>query len=544
MATFALSRWLCLRLLALCYLAAFWSWGLQSEGLMGPEGILPLEPRIEQVKQVAAQHQVNAWGLFPSVFLWSGTVQAQQVVCWLGGAAAILVAAGLCQGPLLLVCWALYLSLANAGAVFMGYQWEALLLEAGFLAIGAAPWRLAAFRPTLPGAAPRLAWYGLQFLLAKLMFLSGFVKVASLDPLWLADTALSVHYQTQPLPTPLAWYFHHLPSWFHSLSCRGMFFVELLLPLLMWVGRWGRLLGCLGFAGLMFVVILSGNYTYFNALTLVLALTLLDDSWWGQKLRSKIPAAPENPPESPPEGAQAVRGPNFRMWQHLRYAGFVPAVAILLLSAHSLLSTLVRRAPSEAAVGAAGVKLPWWMGATRNIAQFLQPSWLKSTLAPLEEKTAPFYLANGYGLFANMTDMRNEIVLEVSNDGGVWHEVSFRYKPGQEDAGKALYWVAPHQPRLDWQMWFAAFHPQFHPERDLANPSLNWFGGLAMGLLQNKKPVWDLLGPPPILPEAVKHFRAMAYRVRFTTAEERAATGALWHREPLGLWCPPLSLQK
>jgi lipase maturation factor 1 len=201
---------------------------------------------------------------------------------------SVLVIVGVWQGPLLLALWFGYLSMAVTGDVFMGFQWDALLLEAGLLGIFIAPWQLwASPQNATARDAPRVAIWLLHWLLFRLMFLSGLVKLAGGDATWQNLTALLHHYETQPLPNPLSWYFHHQPRWLHVTGCAIMFFIEIALPFAIFTGRIGRCLAAAGFTLLMALVFLSGNYNFFNLLTLVLSLTLLDDRSWPRWIRQR-----------------------------------------------------------------------------------------------------------------------------------------------------------------------------------------------------------------------------------------------------------------
>jgi lipase maturation factor 1 len=382
----------------------------------------------------------------------------------------------------------------------------------------------------------RLAIWATHFLLVKLMFLSGWVKLASLDPLWLEDTALAVHYETQPLPTPLAWHAHQWPLWLHKLTCRLMFVVELAMPLLLYCGRWGRLLSFLGFAGLMIGVMATGNYTFFNWLTLGLALCLLDDSWWSRKWKARLLLPP--PKELNADYGLERRDQTSRPWARaLAKLAALPATLLFLLSLLTLLSKVGHPVANSATP-------PPWFNATQKVAATLDPCnwavWLKQGFTTVERAVAPFQLVNSYGLFANMTAERNEIAVEVSADGQVWHEVPFRYKPTSEQS--SLHWVAPFQPRLDWQFWFAAFSSEYDLQRDRGQPHMNWYGMFLQRLLENNELTWSLLGDPPIPINSVRSVRAVSYRYRFTTPAERKATGSYWHRQVQGRFTAAASL--
>ena len=317
------------------------------------------------------------------------------------------------------------------------------------------------------------------------------------DKTWADLTALMVHFETQPLPTPLSWWAHQLPKMVHQFNCAMMYVIELGLPFAIFVGRWGRLAACLGFSTLMVLVALTGNYTFFNLLTIFLALTLLDDGWWPAVVKRCL-RVPEVP---------VVR------WK-LRYAGaHIMALVLVIFSLVAADQFLVGRIP--------GYKLVSPEALTKFYGQ----------------KLGPWRSISGYGLFQSMTTERMELVVEVSDDRILWSEVPFKWKPG--DVKMAPRFVAPYQPRLDWQMWFAALHPGFVPQRD-ADPryGMAWFGPFLGALLEQRPAVWDLLGEPPFPIKDIRAIRVVQYRYHFTTPAERQATGAWWKREQVGMFSP------
>ena len=491
-------RWLFPRLLALCYLIAFSSWLVQCDGLVGEQGIVPAKQLMENVHAYELREHTSLFGDYPGVFYWRCDDAMLHAVCWAGAGLAVLVMAGLFQGPLLLLLWFGYLSVAVTGDVFMGFQWDALLLEAGVLALFLAPWcwwagRISDHKPDAPAGAMFL----LHWLLFRLMFLSGLVKIGGGDKTWADLTALMVHFETQPLPTPLSWWAHQLPKMVQQFNCAMMYVIELGLPFAIFVGRWGRLAACLGFSTLMVLVALTGNYTFFNLLTIFLALTLLDDGWWPAVVKRCL-RVPEVP---------VVR------WK-LRYAGaHIMALVLVIFSLVAADQFLVGRIP--------GYKLVSPEALTKFYGQ----------------KLGPWRSISGYGLFQSMTTERMELVVEVSDDRILWSEVPFKWKPG--DVKMAPRFVAPYQPRLDWQMWFAALHPGFVPQRD-ADPryGMAWFGPFLGALLEQRPAVWDLLGEPPFPIKDIRAIRVVQYRYHFTTPAERQATGAWWKREQVGMFSP------
>jgi len=364
----------------------------------------------------------------------------------------------------------LYLSIVSAGQSFMSFQWDLLLLEAGFLML------------FLDGTRMRM-WL-VQWLLFRLMFLSGVVKLTSGDPTWRGLTALRYHYETQPLPTPLAWYMHQLPAGFQTASVVMVFVAELLAPLLLFAGPRFRPWAGGIIVGLQVLIALTGNYTFFNYLTIALCLCVLDDAWWPERIRTLL---------------DARAGQSFR-FHRPRLHRYVSLALLLVLVPLSLL------------IAAQGIGLAYAVpaGASRAL------EWL-----------SPFGLVNAYGLCANMTTSRPEIIVEASMDGSDWREYEFRFKPG--DVKREPAFVAPYQPRLDWQMWFAALGSYRE------NP---FFVNLMVRLLEAKPEVLGLLARAPFGTARPRYVRAQVYQYKFSDWATHARTGAWWTREPLGTYFP------
>lgn len=469
-AAFRLSSWLSLRLLGAIYLVAFASFGVQAAGLVGSRGILPVAEFLPQVRQYLG---ASAYWNVPTL-LWFSWSDAAIKVLWIAGLClAIAMMLGVQWRAVRIGLFLLYLSLVSASQVFLSFQWDSLLLEAGFLAI-------------FLGSLPFVPWL-FRWLLFRLMLLSGAVKLLSGDPSWRNFTALPVHYQTQPLPTALAWFFYQLPAWFQRMSLGFVFFVELLVPFLIFAPRRIRFFAASAIALLQILIFLTGNYAFFNVLTVALCLFLLDD----QLLRGVFP-------QRLAEQITAICNPQW------------PVV-------HRVVSRVL-------------VTLVLFVSGFQMLGAFLQFHW-----APAEtliSAVSPFEIVNTYGLFAVMTTSRLEIVVEGSNDGATWLPYEFKYKPG--DLARRPSWVQPHQPRLDWQMWFAALGDY------RSDP---WTVQFMARLLAGSPDVLRLLGKNPF-PGAPPHFvRAMLYEYRFTIPAERRASGNWWKRELKGSYLPPLSLR-
>src|SRR2546425_5462471 len=276
--TYLLSRWLFLRLLGVIYFIAFVSLALQITGLVGEHGILPARTFLERAH---ALYGGAAYRLFPTLcWLVGGGDGMLRALCWGGAVLALLVVAGVAQAPALALLWLLYLSTSVVGQTFLWFQWDALLLEAGLLAVFYAPTDLVPSRRRERAPSEPMRWLVL-WLLFRLMFLSGITKLASGDPTWRTLTALDYHFWTQPLPPWTAWYAQQLPPWMHRAMTLGMFVIELGAPWLSFAPpRFARLrltaflllvLGQLGIA-------VTGNYGFFNLLSLTLCVPLLDDA--------------------------------------------------------------------------------------------------------------------------------------------------------------------------------------------------------------------------------------------------------------------------
>jgi hypothetical protein len=484
-ATYWLTRWLFLRLLGLIYLIAFVSLWVQIEGLIGSNGILPASPYLEAV---AAQNGPERFWWLPTLCWISAGDGFLHFLCGGGAVLALLLIAGVAPMPSLALLWLFYLSLSVVGREFLSFQWDALLLETGLLAIFLAPrsWLPGLRRETPPSLT--VIWL-LRWLLFRLMFMSGAVKLLSNDATWWNLTALQVHYQTQPLPTWIGWYAHQLPGWVQQLSCAVMFGIELAVPFLILGPRRCRQIAGACFAGLMLLIAVTGNYCFFNWLTVALCLPLFDDRFW----RGLRPGKPMGGFAGP--SSDAKRSP-------LRLAGLGLLAGVILA-----------------------------VSGVQTAARVLRTGKFPGPLLRLAGLVSPLRSINGYGLFAVMTTTRPEIIVEGSNDGIVWRPYEFKWKPG--DLERAPAFVAPHQPRLDWQMWFAALGDV------RGNP---WFVNFLVRLLQGSPQVLALVETNPFPDAPPRMVRAGLYEYRFTDFATRRSEGAWWRREARGSYCPPVGL--
>ena len=450
------------RLLGLIFLAAFVSLGVQIEGLVGQAGILPLTNSLEQLRIEFGQ---SAYWRQPTLFWLDASDSSLRLSCVAGALLSLMATLGRATYWSLAGCYALYLSLVTAGQVFTAFQWDMLLLESGFLAL------------FLASRSPIIILL-FRFLIFRFMLLGGVVKLASGDPTWRGLTALNYHFETQPLASPIAWYAHHLPPGLLAAITACVLIIELVVPFLVWLPRPGRLFAAFSFILLQTSIILTGNYGFFNVLTLALCLFLFED----RDLRH-VPGVGQFPASS-----AAVRPPS-----PLGQASAALMAAIVLITL-SVLSGPGRSSGYE-----------------------------PGPLYRFARTVSDFGLVNGYGPFAIMTTERREIGVEGSPDGVNWLAYDFRYKPDATD--KPLGWNIPHQPRLDWQFWFAA----------LGNPSSQpWLTALMQRLQEGAPPVLGLLRHNPFPEVPPLYVRLVIDRYHFTSPEERRQTGEVWRRERIG----------
>lgn len=464
--SYVLTESLFVRLLGLIYLCAFASLWPQIVGLIGSHGVNPAAAYLEAVRRTYGTH---IYSVIPSLFWLHPSDGALTALCIAGCCASILLVAGIVTRLSAAACFVLYLSVVSIGQPFMGFQWDALLLECGFLALlKGAPWLVWAYR----------------FLLFRMMFESAFVKLASHDPNWRNLHALRYHFMTQPLPNPIAYYAYRISPRVLDFSTSATLVIELGVPFLIFGPRRLRHIAGFIFIGFQLLILLTGNYAFFNLLTISLCLWTFDD----HDLKPLSPLLCWHFPR--------IRFPHPEYW---RVAGNVGVVVMIALAGMQLFDQL---APSVDRTGSPPLA-------------FLQP----------------FEIVNSYGLFAVMTTTRPEIILEGSNDNQTWREYSFPFKPGNTHRG--LPWVAPYQPRLDWQMWFAALG---------SYESNTWVEGLMYRLLTGQRSVIALMDPPPFSTPP-RYMRALLYQYDFTTPAERAKTGAVWQRKLTGVWFGPVAIK-
>ncbi len=469
-------RCIFIRLLALLYFVAFLVLMRQAVPLIGYRGLLPADLYLDAVRGQLSSGFRLFWEV-PSLFWWRISDAVLRNSAYAGLGLSVLAFLGFGNGIVLFLLWFLYLSFVNVGQIFYGYGWESLLLETGFLAIFAVP----LFRSDLSRASPPPFAVVVLFrwLLFRVMFGAGTIKLRG-DSCWWDLTCLAYHYETQPLPNPLSWYFHQLPLLAHKYGVAFNHFVELFIPWLYFAPRRRRIIAGICTIVFQFVLILSGNLSWLNWLTIALSLFCLDDAFLLRMLRRTAASIGKHAP-SPS-----------RLW-----ATRILVAMVLFLSINPALNLVA-------------------------LHQVMNASF------------DPFHLVNTYGAFGSIGRERYEIVLEGSDDEyasprGHWKEYEFKCKPGRVDSRPCI--VAPYQLRLDWQIWFAAMS-SFQ-----RNP---WLIHLVAKLLAGDKAVLSLLEEDPFPGRPPRYLRAILYRYTFTKS---FSDKAWWSRSPAATYFAPITLE-
>ncbi|HEX9103100.1 MAG TPA: lipase maturation factor family protein [Polyangia bacterium] len=456
------------RLLGLVFLDAWLSLGVQVHVLIGARGLMPIARFLAR-----ARHELS-FADFPTLF-WLGVTDTTLTVGVAVGVVLSLVAIfGRWPRAVAAAQVALYLSFATAARTFLSFQWDNLLVECGFFAIflprdRRSPWMHTLFR----------------LILLKLYWESGIAKWQSHLHDWQDGSAMSFYYETAPLPTALAWYMHHAPSWWHRFESWATLAFELGVPFGIFVGSRRVRLACAAIlTSFQIINAATANYGFFCYLAAALHVFLLDDAdveriavFVRARLRLRAPApAPASEPAN-------------RRWRRLP--------VILVLSGFVLVSAI------------------------DAVVSFVDSPALFSVLLPIHRVYAPFRLVNTYHLFGHITRARIEPDFQTTDDGATWDAHELRHKPG--DPKRRPDWVAPHQPRVDFQLWFYGL--------SYRSGAPEYVTKLLERLCRDPDAVQPLFAAP--LSPHPKAARIVYWQYHFTTAAERRATAAWWKREPV-----------
>ena len=475
-----LTRFVMLRLLGGVYAVAFLVAARQILPLIGSHGLLPVDLFLARVQESLGSAAAGFIRL-PSIFWFAHSDAVLQTMAWIGFALACLVMAGYANALILTALWALYMSFVHVGQDWYGYGWEIQLLETGFLAIFLCP--VLDGRPFPKRAPPVMILWLFRWLIFRILVGAALIKLRG-DPCWRDLTALYYHFETQPIPGPLSRWFDFLPHWILKGGVLFNFLAELIAPWFAFYPRAARHIAGLVMVSFQLTLIISGNLSFLNWLTIVPALACFDDSFWSKLLPTRLVHHAIASAGSAPPG----------LW--MRRAAWTVAVVVALLS-------------------------------LQPVANLISPNQIMNT------SFDPLDLVNTYGAFGSVGRERLNVVFEgtdaaAPDDRAVWKVYPYQALPVALDRQPPQ--VAPYQPRLDWQMWFAAMStPDQYP----------WTVHLIWKLLHNDPGALSLFGGNPFPKKPPHYIRAVLYRYRFVPPGN--PRGDWWKREPLGVWLPPLS---
>ena len=463
-----LARFVIQRGIGLSYLIAFIVALNQFKPLVGEKGLYPVGKFLNRASFKSS----------PSIFHWNYSDRFFTLIAGAGIFLSLLTLFGISEmGPvwfsmvIWLLLWVLYQSIVNVGQLFWGYGWESLLLEAGFYAIFLGP---------MEYESSLIMIFILRWLVFRVEFGAGLIKMRG-DACWREFTCMNYHHETQPMPNPLSWLFHNLPEGYHKFETLGNHFVQLVAVWFLFFPQPVASIAALLIMGSQFYLIVSGNYSWLNWMTLILATSGLSDSFLQGVLGISAPATAAMP-----------------LWFW---------VVIIIL----------------------GVTVLWMS---------IEP--VKNMISPAQRMNFsfnPVHLVNTYGAFGSVTKRRHEIVIEGTTDEEIdentdWKPYLFKGKP--TDTERMPPQIAPYHLRLDWQMWFAAMR---------GIQSAPWLLRLIKRFLEDDKPTLKLLRKNPFPDQPPVTIRARLYRYRFTNFKERRETGKWWKRENIDEYLRPVTLR-
>nr|XP_009934284.1 PREDICTED: lipase maturation factor 1 [Opisthocomus hoazin] len=478
----------------------------QNKQLIGEKGLLPCKLYLQNVKKYfKGKVNMDALSYAPTIiwFLdWSDMDRTLDYLSLFGLATSTFVLITGCANMVLMaVLWVLYLSLVNVGQIWYSFGWESQLLETGFLGIFLCPlWTLSRLPRHTPPSG--IVIWGFRWLIFRIMLGAGLIKIRG-DRCWRELTCMDYHYETQPVPNPVAYFMHRSPWWFHRFETLVNHFVELVVPFFLFLGR--RMCILHGLLQILFQVLLivSGNLSFLNWLTIVPSIACFDDASLGFLFSSRRGGVKERAAKmqlSPAAGEQLP----------LRYGCYVRKVVNIsfgLLIAYLSIPVVLN---------------------LLNSRQVMNTSF------------NPLRLVNTYGAFGSITKERTEVVLQGTssldpNDPtAVWEEYDFKCKPG--DLKRRPCFITPYHYRLDWLMWFAAFQTYEQNE---------WIIHLAGKLLAQEEETLSLMATNPFAGRAPPRWiRGEHFKYKFSRpGGKHASEGRWWIRKRIGPYFPPVNLQ-
>jgi len=504
-----------LRLMGLVYFCAFISLVFQIEALLGDHGI---SPAAEYLAAVKGSNGALSYLGCPTLLWLAPSTTGLYALTIAGSIMALCLMAGILPWACCILLYVFYLSITSVGQEFLSYQWDMLLLQAGFLAI-----IVSLIKPERDRVFSALVTFFLFYLNFRLMFSSGMCKLASGDTTWSNLTALSYHFFTQPLPTPLAIVANAMPLPLSKFVCFLTLAIEIGAPFLIFLPRIARLCGFVLLLFLQLAIMLTGNYGFFNLLSIVVMVPLLDDAFLKQPIWKKL-----------------LREKCFESVCRLGGVLKLTQPAVEKTTKSDL--SHQRRLPPPRLFVAAPLAALVAFNCLSDFSGRLTYELLPVPLTFIRAFSQTFGISNSYGLFAVMTVERPEIIVEGSDDGVNYKAYQFKYKVSRPDQAPSI--VAPMQPRLDWQMWFeslnATYGEPYSPIKGLnPNPS-TWFVKFLVKLSENDPAVTNLLAVNPFAApnKPPKFVRARVVNYTMVSPVEFLETKRWWKTTDIGTYFP------
>ena len=473
---YILTSFVIFRFLGFVYLFAFLSLAIQVIPLIGENGLTPAKIFLSTFH---FNNKLQAFFQLPTIFWFYISDNLLLVLAWLGVVLSFVLLIGYANGILMLILWFIYMSFVHIGQVWYSYGWEIQLLETGFLAIFLCP----LLDPRPFAKPPKAVIWLFRWLTFRIYLGAGLIKLRG-DSCWRDLTCLYYHYETQPIPNPLSRFIHFMPKFIHRLGVLLNHFIELIVPFFAFYPHVARYTAGILLISFQVILILSGNLSFLNWITIVPSIACFDDNFF----RKILPKWVTNKAEQRSKNMIVSKGQNVAAWILVIFVALLSIPVIQnLLSPHQYMNTSFNR----------------------------------------------WDFVNTYGAFGSVGKERYELILEGTDDESInpqtkWKEYEFKAKPG--NLYRQLPIIAPYQPRIDWQIWFAAM------ERPEQNP---WLLHLIWKLFDNDEGTLSLLANNPFPDNPPKYIRVQFYRYQFNKPGD--ASGAVWNRTYIGMWLPPLS---
>lgn len=501
---YRLTRFVILRSVGFIYAIAFLVAANQLVPLIGAHGLTPASEYLGRLHaHFGSRH--GAMLEVPTLFWFGLSDSGLAIFAWIGFGLSLVVLGGYANAILMTILWAMYMSIVHIGQIWYGYGWETQLLETGFLSIFLCP--LGDPRPFPKAPPPLLVLWLFRWLGFRIMLGSGLIKLRG-DPCWRDLTCLYYHYETQPIPNPISRYLHFSPHWLLKFEVLWNHFVELIVPWFSFGPRTARHIAGILLVSFQIFLIISGNLSFLNYLTIIPFLACFDDTFWQRILPSALVRRCSH---AAARGRDETKSAN--------------------LDAPPAFETFRRDSKTNADASRVQIGVSIALAVLIAFLSIAPVTNMFSNRQMMNASFDPLDLVNTYGAFGAVGKERFEIVFEGTSDTAitgdtVWKEYEFKAKPG--DPNRRPPFIAPYQPRIDWQIWFAA----------MASPGdYPWTFHFVWKLLHNDPGTLSLLANNPF-PDTPPHYiRARLYHYSFAPIGEPG----WWRREQVGEWLPALS---